>query len=427
MIGENSSVKDNFSIENKYQFGFPLDSLKIAIEEKKMFGLPRLDRGETRQDDKNTPSLEDIHNSFRKRFGMKQESHKPTAPTFDNTNVKFIERDNDDEIRGLTAYSAYQKESKAPTVDRKNIIRNRKEYISDVPVDDIHESAAKINEQPVVERKNGQFRFLKNNANIDLSKVIPTSGNSRDIEVEYENMLQLSEYDDSRWVNNVPKYQRFLLFSLYGPSEEFDIRSPFHGMEFFGVFPDEDSLNKQILYLHKNNQYFHKFFSYRVWDLKKHGWRIQLDEKTLHPDEESSPICPLTMHHRNIFETHSKSILKKLEKLRDRIRQDTLKINQQNQMMMDKSIARPISQRVADLESMTTEEAQEQLNFNPQRDGKSMSIVEQIKYGKISVCDTETIEDHINTGHYEIDGYRTEYQVFHHNGKRYVTRSIFAK
>ncbi len=250
-----------------------------------------------------------------------------------------------------------------------------------------------------------------------------------------------AQYRPQLWFNCIPRDQRFMIITTYGPEEQgYDIDSEKIGFEFFGCFETYEQVAEQIRYIREFNPHA-AFITLHTIDVGT-GKRIDFPP----PNDGSGKNFHLNKQHQQIMQNHLRKAVKDAEYVENRVDESIMDLKRRNQIVRDynkkiQSHAKNIlglnrdelkkkreeskNHLFQNLQLLDKESASANLPTNP----RDKNVVQQV-LGDVKSLTFDQVEDFITAQDNMMNlpvGYRTFYRRFtDENGKDYLVRAIQA-
>jgi len=237
-----------------------------------------------------------------------------------------------------------------------------------------------------------------------------------------------AKYRPHMWHNFIPKSQRFMIFTTYGPEEQgYDIDSPKIGFEFFGCFEDLEQVKHQILTIRKYNPHA-VFLTFHTVDVGM-GKRIEFPP----PNDGSAQTFHLNTEHQTLMQKHLNKAIDSVEYVENRVENSIKDLKKRNEIVDQYNLK--IQKHAKNLLGMNEDEIKAKIL---QSKSKIHGMLEDVKFDQSTIMDQlkqdmksltyDQVEDFISTQNDLMNlpkGYRIIYQRFLNNdGKEYLVRSI---
>lgn len=250
-------------------------------------------------------------------------------------------------------------------------------------------------------------------------------------------------YRPHLWHNCVPKEQRFMVLTTYGPQSEgpYDIDSDVVGFEPFGSFETIQEAEQQIQVVREMNPHA-VFIPMHTLDVGN-GKRVQLPP----PNDGSCQTFHLNKQHHAIMAKHMKKEVEDVEYIEDRVKDSIDDVKEKNKKVRQYNAK--IQKHAMAILGMNKEEISEKRNrckesvrnkLMPMKDDEAlivmstnpgkMSLVSQIDTGKdaIKSLTFDQVEDFVSAQQDSDDipkGYRVIYKRYMNaEGKEYLVRCM---
>lgn len=143
-----------------------------------------------------------------------------------------------------------------------------------------------------------------------------------------EVLKRRAKYRPHLWFNFIPRDQRFMILTTYGPeSEGYDINSPKIGFEFFGCFETLEQVAEQIQCIRHYNTHA-VFLNFHVVEVGN-GKRVQLPP----PNDGSTKTTHLNKMHHQIMSKYLNKQVQNAEMVENRVQDSIDQVNKQKELV----------------------------------------------------------------------------------------------
>lgn len=254
-----------------------------------------------------------------------------------------------------------------------------------------------------------------------------------------EVVKQRAKYRPSLWFNLIPRNQRYMIFTTYGPDDRFDIESQQIGFEFFGCFETLEEAAEQIRCIRSMNPHA-VFLRFHTVDVGM-GKRIDLPP----PNDGSAKKFHLNRDHAAIMNRHLRRTVEEFEDVESRATGSIDDLRQKN--ILTQHYNKRLIEHAASLLKMTKDEVKSFRENEKERvynrlellDDASKTfftnpggknIIEQLNDADVKSLTYDQIDNFIDLQTKltsPVKDYRTVYRRYTHDGKDYLVRCIQAR